>query len=126
VFDNVYDFSFSSHQIYVKDELQDGVVSVLEGLQREWGIHAEHVVDDITLLKKVYYKAFDDVAGYYEHEVDHIYTVELNKLPEPNYDFAYGFYLIHKNHIDKLQDARIFSLLAPWVHTLLKGDSLLK
>jgi len=121
-FDNVFDFSFSSHQIYVGDTIQNNIVAVLEGLLREWGIHAENVVDDIKLTKKLYYKAFDDDSGYYEHEIDHVYTVELNKLPEPNYEFAYGFFTLHKNHIDKLEDPRIQSLLAPWVNVMLKKD----
>jgi len=122
VFDNVFDFSFSSHQLYVKDTLQEDVVAILEGLQREWGIHAEHVVDDITFVKKLQYKAFDDVSGLYEHEIDRMYTVELNKLPTPNYEFAYGFFTLHKNNIDRLEDPRIQSLLAPWVNVMLKKD----
>lgn len=122
VFDNVFDFSFSSHQLYVGDKLQDDVVAVLDGLQREWGIHAEDIIDDIKLSKKVTYKAFDDVSGYYEYEVDHICTVELSKIPTPNYEFAYGFFTLHKNNIDKLEDSRIQSLLAPWVNVMLKKD----
>ncbi|MFH0773612.1 MAG: hypothetical protein V1922_04860 [bacterium] len=122
VFDNVFDFSFSSHQIYVKDTLQEDVVAILEGLQREWGIHAEDVIDDIKFVKKLCYKAFDDDAGFYEHEVDRIYNVELGKLPEPNYEFAYGYFTLHKNNIDKLEDPRIQSLLAPWVNVLLKKN----
>lgn len=120
VFNNVYDFSFSSHQIYVKDKIQDNVVSILEGLQREWGVHAEDVIDDIKLVKKIHYKTFDDISGYYEHEIDHVYSVELSKLPTPNYEFAYGFYVIHKNHIDTLLDPRIHSLLAPWAHKIIE------
>ena len=119
VFDNVFDFSFSSHQIYVDDVVQDNVVSVLDGLGREWGIHAEDVIDDIKLAKKIQYKAFDDASGYYENEIDHIYTVELSKMPEPNYEFAYGFFTIHKNNIEKLLDPRIQSLLAPWAHKII-------
>jgi len=120
VFDNVYDFSFSSHQIYVKEELQNDIVAVLEGLRREWGVHEESIIEDIKLVKKIYYKAFDDISGYYEHEVGHIYTVELNKLPEPNYEFAYGFYTLHKNNVDKLLDPRIQSLLAPWARKIIE------
>ena len=122
VFDNVFDFSFSSHQIYIEDTLQDNIVAVLAGLGREWGIHAEDVIDDIKLTKKLNYKAFDDNTGYYEHEIDHIYTVELSKLPEVNYEFAYGFFTLHQNHIDKLADPRIQSLLAPWVNVMLKKE----
>ena len=122
VFDNFLDLSFSSHQIYEKETLQEGVVAVLEGLKREWGISAEEVIEDIKLTKKVYYNAFDDVSGYYDHEVDHIYAVELNRLPEPNYEFAYGFLTLHKNNLDKLEDPRIQSLLAPWVNVMLKKD----
>ncbi len=122
VFDKVFDFSFSSHQLYEGDKLQDSVVAILEGLQREWGIHAEDIVEDISFSKKIYYKAFDDVSGYYEHEVDHIYTVELNKLPQPVYDFAYGFYIVHKKNASQLADPRIVSLLAPWVNVLLSKN----
>jgi len=122
IFDNVFDFSFSSHQVYVKDTIQDDVIAILEGLQREWGTHAENVIDDIKFVKKLSYKAFDDNAGYYEHEVDRIYTVELGKLPEINYEFAYGFFTLHKNNSDKLEDSRIQSLLAPWVNVMLKKD----
>lgn len=122
VFDNFFDFSFSSHQIYVKDKIQDNIVGVLEGLKREWGVHAEDVIDDIKLIKKIHYKAFDDASGYYDHEVDHIYSVELNRLPEPNYEFAYGFFTLHKSNIDKLEDPRIQSLLAPWVNVFLRKD----
>ncbi|MCX6730894.1 MAG: hypothetical protein NTZ55_03530 [Candidatus Roizmanbacteria bacterium] len=60
------------------------------------------------------------MSGYYEHEVDHIYTVELSKLPQPNYEFAYGFYTIHKNNAEKLIDPRIQSLLAPWAHKIIE------
>ena len=95
------------------------MVSVLDGLGREWGIHAEDVIDDIKLAKKIQYKAFDDASGYYENEIDHIYTVELSKMPEPNYEFAYGFFTIHKNNIEKLLDPRIQSLLAPWAHKII-------
>lgn len=122
VFDNFFDLSFSSHQLFVKDAIQDNIVAVLDGLKREWGVSAEEVIDDIKLTKKVYYKAFDDVSGYYDHEVDHIYAVELNRLPEPNFDYAYGFFTIHKDNIDKLEDPRIQSLLAPWVNVMLKKD----
>jgi len=120
VFDNVFDFSFSSHQIYKGAVFQDSVVAVLNGLGREWGVHAEDVIDDIKLIKKIQYKAFDDASGYYEHEIDYIYAVEINRIPNPNYEFAYGFYTIHKNNIDKLIDARIQSLLAPWAHKIIK------
>ena len=111
--------SFSSHQLYVDGKLQEDVVSILDGLQREWGIHAEDIVEDITFSRKVEYKAFDDVSGYYEHEIDRIYTVELGKLPVPNYEFAYGFYTVHRNNVAKLEDPRIQSLLAPWVNVML-------
>lgn len=119
VFDNVFDFSFSSHQLYIEDKLQEDVVAILDGLQREWGIHAEDIVEDITFSKKVQYKAFDDVSGYYEYEIDRIYTVELAKMPSPNHEFAYGYYTVHKNYAEKLEDPRVQSLLAPWVNAML-------
>jgi len=119
VFDNVFDFSFSSHQIYKEDKLQDDVIAILDGLGREWGVHAEDVTDDIKFINKIQYKSFDDTSGYYEHEIDYIYAVELGKMPQPNYEFAYGFFTIHKDNIDKLLDPRIQSLLAPWAHKII-------
>jgi len=121
VFDNVFDLSFSSHPIYLKNTLQEDVPAILNGLEREWGVHAEDVIDDITLIKKVQYKAFDDVSGNYEHEIDRIYSVELSKLPEANYDFAYGFFTLNKKNSDKLFDVRLQSLLAPWVYEIFKS-----
>lgn len=120
VFDNVFDLSFSSHQLYEKTGPQKDVAAILDGLQREWNIHAEDIVDDITFVRKVQYKAFDDISGYYENEMDYIYTVELGKLPEPNFDFCYGFYTLQLDNIEKLSDPRFYSLFAPWVGVMLK------
>ena len=38
VFDGVFDLSFSSHQIYVNDILQDDLAAIYDGLKREWNL----------------------------------------------------------------------------------------
>jgi len=120
VFDNVLDFSFSSHQLYDGKTMQSGEEAVMAGLEREWGIKEKEVESEPRFIAKFQYKAFDDISGYYEHEIDHIFAVELNKMPRPNFDFAYGFMTLHKDNIDKLRDVRIHLLFAPWVHELMK------
>ncbi len=122
VFDNVLDLSFSSHQLYDGETMQSGSEAIAEGLEREWGIRESDLVKSPVFVAKFQYKAFDDVSGYYEHEIDHIFAVHLNKMPRPNYDFAYGFLALHKENVKSLADVRFFTLLAPWVHELLKRN----
>ena len=115
VFDNVLDLSFSSHQGYEGDNLQSDTDAVYEGLEREWGIQKKEALADPRLIKKVYYKALDDVSGYTEHEIDYIFGVTLARMPVPNPDFAYGFMTVNKRDITKLCDVRLQSMYAPWV-----------
>lgn len=118
VFDNVFDFTFSSHPVYEKDTLQKGEDAVMLALDREWNVSKDMVVSKPKCITKCKYKAFDDVSGYYEHEVNHIYAVELREMPSPSYEYSYGFFTIHKSNIAKLHDPRIESLLAPWVNKM--------
>lgn len=120
VFDNVLDLSFSSHQLYDGKEIQSADEAIVEGLKREWGIEKKDLENPPIFIAKFQYKAFDDISGYYEHEIDHIYSVSLKKIPEPNYDFAYGILTLHKKNLKSLTDVRFYTLLAPWVHELMK------
>lgn len=124
VFDNVFDFTFSSHPVYGKNELQSGEEAIVQALEREWNVVPEMIVKKPKYITKCKYKAFDDISGYYEHEMNHIYTVELSVMPKPNYEFCYGFFTLHKSNTAKLHDARIESLLAPWVNKLLAENTL--
>lgn len=122
VFDNVLDLSFSSHQLYDGKTMQSSAEAIMEGLEREWGISEKDIKKEPVFIAKFQYKAFDDISGYYEHEIDHIFSVHLNKMPQPNHDFAYGFFALHKKNAEALGDVRFHTLLAPWVHELLKRN----
>lgn len=119
IFDNVFDLSFSSHPVFQNGILQKDEDAVLDGLEREWGIKQHDIQKPPKFIKSFYYKAFDDMGGYYEHEIDYFFSVELNRLPTINTDFAYGLIVLQKAHIGKLLDVRIRSLLAPWVDKML-------
>lgn len=126
VFDEVFDLSFSSHQIYLEDDrLQDNIIAVYESLKREWNLEKNDLVSSPKFLKKIYYKAKDPNSDYTEHEIDYIYEVSLKKLPTPNYDFAYGFSLIKKNKLLTTHYKLLSNLLAPWVKVMIK-ESLIK
>jgi isopentenyl-diphosphate delta-isomerase len=122
VFDNVFDYTFSSHPVFEKNELQTGEKAVLIALEREWNVAPDMVKSKPKLITKCKYKAFDDVSGFYEHEVNHIYAVELLEMPKPNYEYSYGFFTLYKSYTDKIHDPRIASLLAPWVNVMLKNS----
>lgn len=117
-FDNVLDLSFSSHQLYDGKEMQSSEEAILNGLRREWDIKESDIKKSPVFIAKFQYKAFDDVSGYYEHEIDHVYKVALNRMPQPNNDFAYGFMVLHKNNLDLLKEVKMYVLLAPWVQKI--------
>ena len=119
VFDNVFDLSFSSHQILKENILQDDISAIYEGLLREWLIKEEEIVNKPLFMRTIYYKEKDIKSEYTEHEIDYIYHVELNKIPFFSLDFAYGFISIKKSEIhNKIQHLQYPT--APWVKELLK------
>jgi len=119
VFDNVFDLSFSSHQIFKENILQDDFSAIYEGLFREWSIKKEEVINKPLFLRTVYYKEKDMKSGYIEHENDYIYHVELKKIPSFSPDFAYGFISLKKSEIyNKIQHLQYPA--APWVKEFLK------
>jgi isopentenyl-diphosphate Delta-isomerase len=123
-FDNIWDFTFSSHQIYVKDKLETGETAVIKALNREWGIGEKDIVGGIQSLGSVYYRAKDNNSIYTEHEIDYIYSVEIDKLPKVNFDFAYGYETISKNKNIVNQCQKY--ILTPWVEKILQTDSIIK
>ena len=147
VFDGVFDFSFSSHQIYVpllssratlserresKESrgisLQSDLTAIYDGLKREWNLEKNDLKTEPKFLKKIYYQAKDPSSDYTEHEIDYIYTVELKKFPSPNFDFAYGFKLVKKLEIGNCLPAGKAGKLkikqAPWVKVILEEQLL--
>lgn len=117
-FDGVLDLTSSSHQIYVKGKLQTTDKATYECLKREWGLKKTDLIGKLKNEGAIYYKAKDPKSEFMEHEVCEMLTVEVKKLPTPNFNFAYGFLLVEKwQLLDK--KGRIYPQLAPWVKKML-------
>ncbi|HRN70344.1 MAG TPA: hypothetical protein PLS49_04100 [Candidatus Woesebacteria bacterium] len=112
VFDTVFDITISSHQIYKGNILQSDEEALMDTLQREWNI--SEIIGKPVLKGTIYYQASDPFSKYTEHEMCRIYACQVQQLPMPNFEFAYGFSLLDPK---KIQDKNypLFPLLAPWV-----------
>jgi len=113
IFDKVFDLSFSSHQVYINDKLQDNILAIYDGLKREWNLNKNDLIQSPEFITKFYYQAKDPSSEYAEHEIDYIYIVNLKTIPKPNLTYAYGIELINSSEIKKL--SKLFPNLAPWV-----------
>jgi len=111
-FDGFYDLSFSSHPVYVNNRLQTMEQAIYNALEREWNLEKSDLITDLKYLNKFYYKAKDPNSIYTEHEVDYLYLTELNKLPNINKDFAYGYEMID---ISNFKFKILNFQMAPWV-----------
>lgn len=120
VFDKVYDLSFSSHQIYINNKLQDNTSAIYDGLKREWNLDKNDLVQSPEFITKFYYQAHDQNSEYFEHEIDYIYKVELKDLPKPNLKYAFGMKTIDQSKIKTL--SKLFPNLAPWVRMIIKNN----
>lgn len=114
-FDGYFDLTFSSHQIYKNEKLQNDLEAIYETLKREWSLDKTGLVDEPKFLGKFYYKARDQRSVFTEHEADYIYVSRLKKLPTPNFDFAYGYSLMNRGQIIKSELP-----FAPWVKEIIK------
>jgi len=118
VFDDTWDITFSSHQIYRDDILQEDSITINDSLRREWNIAPPDIQSKPQLLGKIYYKAKDTKSEFTEHEIDYVYKVLLRRLPTPNLDFAYGYECIDKKDVSfKVKDKYV---LSPWVKKILQ------
>jgi isopentenyldiphosphate isomerase len=116
VFNNVFDATISSHQIYkTGHELQTDEEAIIDTLKREWGYTSQDLATPLTELGKIYYQAKDPYSEYLEHEVCHIWSCAVHELRLPNMEFAYGFSLKDKKDLLNAFDP-LYPLLAPWVH----------
>jgi len=121
VFDGYFDLSFSSHQIFVGETLQDDLTAIYKTLKREWNLDKSGLIVEPKKIGQVYYKAKDPQSVFYDHEVDYIYEGTLKKLPTPDFDFAYGFSLIKKGNFLKSKVYNLWSnQFAPWVKTMIE------
>ncbi|HVZ11573.1 MAG TPA: hypothetical protein VG965_00955 [Patescibacteria group bacterium] len=113
VFDGVFDVSTSSHQIMQNGKLQDTFEAARTSLSREWNLDAEDL-GEFKHKGAIYYKAKDSKSIYIEHEYCDIVQVEINHIPTPNYEVAYGVSLMTRAEI-RNKKSRIYPLFAPWV-----------
>lgn len=120
VFNNVLDFTVSSHQMYVGDKLQEDEEAVYATLTREFNIEKTDLVSGLEYKGKTYYSAKDEQSEFMEHEVCRLYACEVKTLPQPNLDFAYGSTLVP---LDFIKDEKnpISYLLNPWVKAFVKA-----
>jgi len=118
IFNRFYDLSYSSHQVFINNKLQDDSEAIYDGLLREWNLTKDCLIGQLIKNGQFYYKAKDPKSKYIEHEIDYIYQAQLKKLPRPNLDFAFGYKLMDRS--------KIFTLsLAPWVK-LMFNNKLIK
>jgi len=119
VFDQYYDLSFSSHQIYKKNKLQTNTQAITEGLFREWNLIPTDLKKPLNKLGEIYYKAKDPTSIFWEHEIDIIYQAEIKNLPNPNFEYCYGYKLINKSDINSILAKY---KITPWVYIMLKNN----
>ncbi len=124
VFDGVFDITSSSHQIMKNGKLEETLHAADRTLYREWNIKPGDVLGKMKLNGAIYYKAKDTNSIYTEHEYCDIVELRVKKIPEPNFDVAYGYSLISQKDLGHIgqrpirlwrKKARTYSLLAPWV-----------
>lgn len=124
VFDAVIDVTSSSHQIYnaKTKTLQDTVEATINTLLREWKMSERDFLTKPKVIGTVYYKAKDKHSIYIEHEVDDVVEVKVKRIPEPNYEFAYGSSLMTRRDLMKV--GRVREVVAPWVKAMLRKNLL--
>lgn len=112
-FDGVLDLSFASHQIFKRGKVDETVSAFYEDLKREWGLTKNDLNGSIKKLGYVYYKSKDSKSIYTEHEYCDVLIVKVNKLPQPNLEYAYGYSLVTKDELYN-KKSRIYENLSPW------------
>lgn len=117
-FDGYFDVTLSSHQIYENDELQDDTTAIYDCLKRELNLDPDLVTEPVK-KGKVWYEAHDPHEPFKEQEMDYLYICNAYKMPEPNFDFAYGYLLVP---LDDIKSGRnhVSKALAPWVTEFFK------
>lgn len=119
VFDGVFDLTCSSHPVIVKEKIQADKDAAYDTLRREWSIAKINLKSKLNHEGSVYYKAEDPNSKYTEHEVCHLFVASTDKLPSPNFEFAYGFSLVLKDRL-KTDYSLLIPNIAPWVPPLMK------
>ena len=120
-FNGVFDITSSSHQLMSNGKLEDTIESARKCLFREWKIRRSDILGEFKHKGAIYYEAPDPKSIYTEHEICDILEVRVRKIPEPNYEFAYGSSLATKVELAN-RKSRIYSMLAPWVKVAIKKN----
>ena len=122
-FDGVYDVTSSSHQLFINGKLQVTEEATYECLKREWNLDKKDLKSEPKNMGTIYYKAKDPKSIYTEHEICEVMVAEVKELPHPNYDFAYGFFLLTKERLFN-KNGMFYKQLAPWVKTMIEEGKL--
>ena len=123
VFDGVFDVTSSSHQVYMRETLQDTIEATYQCLEREWNITKKDLVKQPKDLGTVYYKAKDKFSIYTEHEVCNVVVCEVKNLPEIVEEVSYGYSLATKKELLN-KSSRLYQGLAPWVWPMIDKNLL--
>lgn len=97
--------------------LQGTINAIYQTLQREWDLSENDLKSDPRFEREIYYKAHDSSSLFIEHEICEIWSVEIPKLPVPNFEYAYGYSLATQ---EELKHPQIWQNLAPWVKKYLQ------
>lgn len=121
VFDNVFDLTVSSHQLYTENQLEADTDTIYRTLDRELGLQKGDLTASPTHEGSIYYKARDPHSTYIEHEACHIYTCKTATVPRINLEYAYGYSLQKTEEITN-KKSPLYAILAPWVREMIKKD----
>ena len=123
VFDGVYDLTCSSHPMCNQDS-EEGVQGLADAggaaLEREWGLQQSELLSSLKDIGSVYYQAKDPHSKYVEHEICHLLIGEVERVPEPNPEFAYGYSILEaQSLVNNWEKKPIAASAAPWVEPLI-------
>lgn len=110
IFNNVFDLSFSSHPVFVKNKPQTLEEAVKTNLKREWNFKGK--ILDLRFLEKYYYKVQDEQTKFFEHEINYLYLLKLKGEITNNPDFSYGMDILTIDNL--IKKFKQFNF-APWV-----------
>jgi len=110
VFDKVIDVTASSHPLVIDGKNQDEEDAAMNCLEREWEVMRTEI-KKLNNCGSFVYKA-EDGAGFIEHEYCTFYSAVIDRLPQPNLEFAYGYISVDLKFFK--ENPQIYNL-APWV-----------
>ncbi len=117
VFNDVFDFTASSHPQVLSGVIQSVEDAVYATLDREWGMKKT----DVQYLNNVGFALYDDKdpnSEYREHEYCYLLTCETTHLPILNSEVAYGYSLVSNEELNDPVKRALYQF-APWVHAFL-------